>query len=91
MIPELRELLEVSRRRVLMVYQHSARGQVFREWLDAITDRVLGEIPDAHTAVYEGGQVAMFFISLDERRIQAIGRRLGRYLRGKAEGRVRDC
>jgi hypothetical protein len=58
---ELRRLLTNSDR-VVMVYQHSARGP-FHERLDGIKDIISHQIPNVHWSVYECGRVAVFFMS----------------------------
>jgi len=83
---EIGKLLAKSDR-VLMVYQHSARGS-FRERLLKITAAVSLDIPGVHCAVYECGQVAVFFISLSKVRIHEIKNALKEYLRGTADSRV---
>lgn len=85
-VTELGKLLANSDR-VLIVYQHSARGS-FHERLLEIRDRVSRDIPNVHCTVYECGRVAIFFISLDRARIQEIHNALREYLRGTAENRV---
>lgn len=85
-VAELGKLLANSDR-VLMVYQHSARGY-FHERVFEIRDRVSRDIPNVHCIVYECGRVAILFISLDRARIQEIHNALREYLRGTAENRV---
>jgi len=83
---ELRRLLTNSDR-VLMVYQHSARGS-FHERLCVIRDTVSRDIPNVHCSAYACGQVAVFFISFNKVRIQEICNALKDYLRGTAESRI---
>ena len=83
---ELGKLLAKSDR-ILMVYQHSARGS-FHERLLKIKDRVSRDICGVHCTTYESGRVAMFFISIDSYRINEIQNTLKKYLRGTAEIRV---
>ena len=83
---EIGKLLAKSDR-VLMIYQHSARGS-FDERLRNITGAVSRDIPGVHCAVYKCGRVAMFFISLSKVRIHEIQNALKEYLRGKAQKRV---
>jgi hypothetical protein len=83
---EIGKLLAKSDR-VLIVYQHSGRGS-FHERLLKITDAVSHDIPGVHCAVYECGQVAVFFISLSKGRIHEIQNGLREYLRGITDSRV---
>jgi hypothetical protein len=83
---ELGKLLSKSDR-VLMVYQHSARGPFHKRLLE-ITDIVSHDIPSVHVTIYECGRVAVFFISLNRARIHEIQNALKIYLRGTAERRV---
>jgi hypothetical protein len=83
---ELGKLLAKSDR-VLMVYQHSARGSFHKRLLE-IRDRLSREIPNIHCTIYECGRVAVFFISLNRARIHEIQDALKEYLRGTAENRV---
>lgn len=83
---ELRKLLGKSNR-VLMVYQHSARGSFHKRLLE-IRDKVSNGIPNVYCTVYECGRVAVLFISLDKTRIHEIQNTLQEYLRGTAESRV---
>ena len=83
---ELGKLLSKSDR-VLMVYQHSARGPFHKRLLE-ITDIVSHDIPSVHFTIYECGRVAVFFISLNRARIHEIQNALKIYLRGTAERRV---
>lgn len=79
-IPEICYLLNVNRKRVLMIYQHSARGN-FRELLKKIIDnRLKYDEGVLYYCVYEGGRVAMFFISQNRKRIQAIQNGLHLYI-----------
>jgi hypothetical protein len=82
---ELRKLAKSDR--VLMVYQHSARGSFHKRLLE-IRDRLLRDIPNVHCTIYECGRVAVFFISLNKARIHEIQNGLKEYLRGTAENRV---
>ena len=83
---ELRRLLTNSDR-VVMVYQHSARGS-FHQRLDEIRDIVSRQIPNVHCSVYECGRVAVFFMSRNRARIQEICNALKEHLRGTAENRI---
>jgi len=88
-VSELSSLLRnaLKHDRVLMVYQHSARGS-FHSRLDEVGHMVTNGIPGVHYTVYECGRVAMFFISMNNERIQAIQAALIKYLNGTAENRI---
>jgi hypothetical protein len=83
---ELRRLLANSDR-VLMVYQHSARGS-FHERLGEITGTVSRDIPNVYCSTYACGRVAVFFLSLNRVRIEGICKALKEHLRGTAESRI---
>jgi len=85
-ILELGKLLAKSDR-VLMVYQHSARGS-FHERLLKIRDRLARDISGVRCTIYECGRVAVFVISLNEDRIHRIQNALKEHLRGTADSRV---
>jgi len=79
-IQEICNLLNVNHKRVLMIYQHSARGN-FHELLTEIIDNCLRYDEGVlYYCVYEGGRVAMFFISRNRKRIQAIQNGLRLYI-----------
>ena len=88
-VPEIRCLLERHETctPLLIVYQHSARG-LLREKLMGIQKTLLQEIPGTRCIAYEGGCVAMFFISKDRARIQCTYNALREHLTGTAENRV---
>ena len=69
-VAELEKLL-VNADRVLIVYQHSARGFFYKRLIQ-IGDRISRDIPNVHYAVYECGRVAVFFISLNKARIEEL-------------------
>ena len=83
---ELGRLLANSDR-VLMVYQHSARGS-FQDRLGEITDTVFRHIENVYCGTYACGQVAVFFLSLNRVRIEEICKALKEHLRGTAESRI---
>ena len=85
-VSELGNLLAKSDR-VLMIYQHSARGS-FCKWLLEIKKGVSYGIPGVHCTIYECGRVALFFISLSKARIHEIQNALKEYLKGTADKRV---
>ena len=75
-IQEICNLLNVNHKRVLMIYQHSGRGN-FHIRLTEIANNCLrynGRYDKGvlYYCVYEGRRVAMFFISRCKKRIQAI-------------------
>lgn len=88
-ISEIRQLLYSTprRSRVLMVYQHSARGQ-FHSRLLQIRDSLVTSIPDLRYCIYESGRVAMCFLSLNERRIRSLEAGLRHFLTGTAMRRI---
>jgi len=88
-IQELNGLLNGSKNRLLMIYQHSARNNFHLRLVD-IAGHVQENIQGSHFAVYECRQVAMFFISLDRKRIRDIGKALRAYLIGTANWRIWD-
>jgi len=91
-VQELAQLLNGPKNigRVLMVYQHAARDKVPRLRFVEIGGKLKRGIEECHVLVYECSQAAMFFISRNKRRIQAIENALREYLRGTAERRVWD-
>ncbi|MBW2647795.1 MAG: hypothetical protein JRE23_16815 [Deltaproteobacteria bacterium] len=85
-VHELGNLLAKSDR-VLIVYQHSARGS-FHERLLKILDEVSHHIHGVYCTIYECGRVAAFFVSRDGTRIHEIQSTLKEHLRGTAGNRV---
>ncbi len=88
-ILEIKKLLDSdpAHQRVLIVYQHSARGN-FHSRLDAIGGKISENIFGIHLATYECGHVALFFVSHSRARIRQIGEKLREYLSGTASKRI---
>ncbi|MGO9375814.1 MAG: hypothetical protein ACLQBD_27510 [Syntrophobacteraceae bacterium] len=85
-IAEIRKLLG-QKNRVIMVYQHSGRGD-FHQRLLTIKNKITDGKSSIHCTVYQCGQVAMFFISLSESRVAQIKIALREHLKGTAQRRV---
>jgi hypothetical protein len=85
-ISELGTLLGNSDR-LLMVYQHSARGS-FHGRLEQIQNKLSEGVPGIHCCIYECGRVAMFFLSMTRSRVQSIQAALTKFLSGTAEVRI---
>lgn len=90
-VQELAQLLNGPENsgRVLLVYQHAARVDC-RGRFATIAQELHENIDGCKVLAYECSQVAMFFISRNKRRIQAIESVLREYLQGTAERRVWD-
>lgn len=85
-VREIERLLGQSDR-VVMVYQHSNRGD-FRQRLSDLKAQIAIVNPSVHCTVYQCGGVAMFFISLNRGRIDDIEKALRDHLCGTAEWRI---
>ncbi len=76
--------------------QEAQTNSNFNRWLLGIKNKLTADTADAgadpadsvHCTVYECEQVAMFFISLNRKRIDKIKDVLQKYLKGKAQRRV---
>ena len=84
-ITEIDDLLNSNR--LFLVYQHSAHGS-FHIRLQLIGNQLKKSIQNVCLCVYECGQVAMFFISLDEERLSKIQESLRTFLSGTAASRI---
>lgn len=85
-VTEIERLIGQSHR-LVMVYQHSNRGD-FTERLSALRTTVTDMRSEIHCIVYQCGRVAMFFISRDKGRLDEIEKALREHLCGTAEWRV---
>jgi uncharacterized phage-like protein YoqJ len=83
---EIKELLD-DKRRVIMIYQHSQRKNN-QETFDEINKEISKMTPKIHWCAYNGGQVAMIFISRKQNRIERIKKTLKSYLCGTAAKRI---
>jgi len=90
-IPELKGLLGDSKEHLLMVYQHAAQGKKPQDRFTKIAAILKMNIDECHVWAYECRQVAMFFISRDKGRIQAIESALREYLGRVSKERVRQA
>jgi hypothetical protein len=89
-VPEICGLLNchVNRKRVLMIYQHSARGD-FHERLTQIGNMLLENCNQrVRYCVYQARRVAMFFISQNKKQIRAIQDYLCLYINDIEGGKV---
>lgn len=78
----------VNHNRVLMIYQHSPR-RPFHEQLAQIGDALLNYNQENRWyCIYEGRQVAMFFVSRNQKRIQRIQDCLRLYINDRERERV---
>lgn len=84
---ELADLITVNQARVLVIYQHSARGS-FHKRLEEIIRHLQQKLPQTNACVYQCGWVAMIFLSANQHRIFSIQKYLKNLLRGKANERV---
>lgn len=87
-ITELKKLLEDNRKRILLVYQHAARGP-FKKRIESIIKRVFQDIPNLYCITYECGAVAMLYFSFHKDRIVAIKKYFDHLLADACTHRVR--
>lgn len=85
---EIRRLLAAGRARLLMVYQHGARGQTIKERIRSVMQTP--KIDDLCWCSYESNASAILFLSRDCGRIDRIARHFRKILHGCARNRVQE-
>jgi len=86
---EIGQLLDDPANRLLVTYQHSARGKSIACRVDEVMDALERELGPLRGCSYESPTVAMLFLARVSRRIVAIEKHFRSSLGLRAEGRIR--
>jgi hypothetical protein len=85
---EIKQLLDASANRLLIIYQHVRARQV-ADRVDDVLRILRGQIGAFNWCTYESGTVAMVFLARTRARTTLVARHFGRILGRHASGRIR--